>query len=214
MLVLNVPYSEKESAKALGARWNPAEKVWMAPGESFDNYLRFRKWIDGSIILPNEMYIVVAKRRCWKCGNETPVICFATKDYFDIQNGCRIQEWRFTRIFSSMPEEILEYAKKQFNFKLKYSNTAKNEYHANCCIICNSLQGNNYLFDEPLDSPLYINSIERAQAVTLYKIPLPYALPVNTLDEFPVVIGSGGVSRTEMTNLIDMYSAFKQVDVF
>ena len=108
----------------------------------------------------------------------------------------------------------MEYAKKQFNFKLKYSNTAKNEYHANCCIICNSLQGNNCLFDEPLDSPLYINSIERAQAVTLYKIPLPYALPDNTLDEFPVVIGSGGVSRTEMTNLIDMYSAFKQVDVF
>ena len=28
---LNVPYAEKEAAKALGARWDPAKKKWYAP---------------------------------------------------------------------------------------------------------------------------------------------------------------------------------------
>lgn len=214
MLVLNVSYAEKEKAKALGARWNPKEKVWMAPGELFHNYVKFREWIDGSIILPNEIYIVEAKRRCWKCGNETPVICFATKDYFDIKKVCCVQEWRLTRAFSKMPEELLEYVKVHFNFKQKYSNTVKEKYLANCCTTCDSLQGNNYLFDEPLDSPLYINSQARAQAITLHRVPLPYALPVDTLEEFPIVIGSGGVSKTEMSKLIEAYSVFKDVDIF
>jgi len=28
---LNVPYAEKDAAKALGARWDPAKKKWYAP---------------------------------------------------------------------------------------------------------------------------------------------------------------------------------------
>lgn len=28
MLILNVPYNEKDDAKSLGARWNPTVKKW------------------------------------------------------------------------------------------------------------------------------------------------------------------------------------------
>jgi hypothetical protein len=28
---LNVPYAEKDAAKALGAKWDPAKKTWYAP---------------------------------------------------------------------------------------------------------------------------------------------------------------------------------------
>lgn len=31
MLFLNVPYAEKDEAKALGARWNPAKRRWYVP---------------------------------------------------------------------------------------------------------------------------------------------------------------------------------------
>ncbi|KFI05731.1 DUF5710 domain-containing protein [Massilia sp. BSC265] len=31
MLFLNVPYAEKDEAKALGARWNPTKRRWYVP---------------------------------------------------------------------------------------------------------------------------------------------------------------------------------------
>jgi len=31
MLLLNVPYAEKDEARALGARWNPVKKRWYVP---------------------------------------------------------------------------------------------------------------------------------------------------------------------------------------
>ena len=45
-LYLDVPYREKEQAKALGAKWNPRVKKWYAdtPPEEF---VRFSKWILG-----------------------------------------------------------------------------------------------------------------------------------------------------------------------
>lgn len=31
MVLLNVPYAEKDEAKALGARWNPRKRSWYVP---------------------------------------------------------------------------------------------------------------------------------------------------------------------------------------
>lgn len=31
MMLLNVPYAEKDEAKALGARWNPTRRSWYVP---------------------------------------------------------------------------------------------------------------------------------------------------------------------------------------
>lgn len=42
MLFLNVPYAEKDEAKALGARWNPTKRRWYVPdGVATD---AFAKW--------------------------------------------------------------------------------------------------------------------------------------------------------------------------
>ena len=43
-LYLNVPYAEKDEAKALGARWNPRAKKWYFDGARSD-YIRFSKWL-------------------------------------------------------------------------------------------------------------------------------------------------------------------------
>jgi len=40
---LNVPFSDKDEAKRLGARWNPKKKVWYVPGET--DLVPFLKWI-------------------------------------------------------------------------------------------------------------------------------------------------------------------------
>jgi hypothetical protein len=42
MTFLNVPYAEKDEARALGARWNPTKKRWyVPPGVALD---AFEKW--------------------------------------------------------------------------------------------------------------------------------------------------------------------------
>jgi len=45
MILLEVPFAEKDQAKALGARWNPAEKKWYIPDELEANQDLFAKWI-------------------------------------------------------------------------------------------------------------------------------------------------------------------------
>lgn len=43
MTFLNVPYAEKDEARALGARWNPGRKRWYVPdGVALDP---FQKWM-------------------------------------------------------------------------------------------------------------------------------------------------------------------------
>ena len=41
---LNVPYAEKDAAKALGARWDPAKKKWYAPDSSALD--EFSQWLE------------------------------------------------------------------------------------------------------------------------------------------------------------------------
>lgn len=46
MVFLNVPYAEKDAAKALGARWNPTRRRWYVPDGAATE--PFAKWIDGA----------------------------------------------------------------------------------------------------------------------------------------------------------------------
>ena len=45
---LNVPYAEKDAAKALGARWDAAMKKWYAPNTA--DMALFTKWVGESAI--------------------------------------------------------------------------------------------------------------------------------------------------------------------
>lgn len=45
MIILDVPFKEKEQAKSLGARWNPLEKKWYIPEELESDTTPFQKWL-------------------------------------------------------------------------------------------------------------------------------------------------------------------------
>ena len=48
MTFLNVPYAEKDEARALGARWNPARKRWyVPPGVAVEPFEKWMKGVDG-----------------------------------------------------------------------------------------------------------------------------------------------------------------------
>ncbi len=48
MILLDVPFAEKETAKSLGARWNPAEKKWYVPDDLAAELDKFNRWIPGA----------------------------------------------------------------------------------------------------------------------------------------------------------------------
>jgi len=48
MILLDVPFAEKETAKSLGARWNPAEKKWYVPEDLTTEIDKFNRWLPSS----------------------------------------------------------------------------------------------------------------------------------------------------------------------
>ena len=64
---LDVPFSQKEEAKALGAKWDRTKKIWYVP--SGVNPEPFAEWLPGgdrSDPSAPYRYLVLVKRVCWK----------------------------------------------------------------------------------------------------------------------------------------------------
>lgn len=75
---LEVPYQEKELAKALGARWDARRKVWYVI--NLDDLTPFAKWLPQPARLNHraDSYVLLESRRdCWKCERPTRVFGFA-----------------------------------------------------------------------------------------------------------------------------------------
>lgn len=53
MTFLEVPFREKDQAKALGARWDAVSKRWYVPEALNDNLDDFKKWMPGALDLNN-----------------------------------------------------------------------------------------------------------------------------------------------------------------
>lgn len=77
---LNVPFDEKDLAKAKGAFWDPQKKKWYVPAGK--NSLTFIKWIHELTSINHydlyceNYFIAQAMRHCWKCAASLPVYTF------------------------------------------------------------------------------------------------------------------------------------------
>ncbi len=56
MTTLNVPFKEKDEAKALGARWNPAQRTWYVP-DGLD-LVNFDRWLPDQTTIPTALPMV------------------------------------------------------------------------------------------------------------------------------------------------------------
>lgn len=187
MLLLDVPYSEKDEAKALGAKWNPELKKWYIFEPK--KYFKFKKWIgsvygenaDDNLIICNHLYVATFEIRCFKCGNKTTVIGFGIDDYVYITYG----EYTYKPFYDYSERDIhfagnIEGVPKYINdiFLEKYHNifnkkTKSIDNFQNYCQHCGVLLNDWYIFKK-VSAPFYITSIEQLENINITKINLDF----------------------------------------
>lgn len=186
-LYLNVPYEEKNEAKALGARWDPKVKKWYTDAAP-EQYSRFAKWIlrdtDDAIIATEYLFIVEGAQNCWKCGADTRVVGLGIGECVHLceeEDGVRCERIEdridpgeqlhlaWSDAESEIPPRLLRYLKTHYTVKTGYSKTLGHRCFANHCDCCGALQGNWFLFQEP-DSPLCPDVEEPELAARMGKI--------------------------------------------
>lgn len=88
---LDVPFSHKEEAKALGAKWDRTKKIWYVPsGVNTEPFAEWLPGVDRSDPSAPYIYLVLGKRECWKCHEETSVAAFGIPYRTDDGKGIAI----------------------------------------------------------------------------------------------------------------------------
>lgn len=187
-LYLNVPYSEKDEVKSLGAKWNAKIKKWYIDKRT-DEYVKFSKWIlrdtDDAIIAMEYVYIIEGKQKCWKCASDTKVIGLGIGESVHIYGEIEDPVYEISEDYveleelhlawvdkeDDIPPKLLKYIKENYSVKTGYSKTIGGKCFANHCDCCGALQGNWFLFNEP-DSPLSscVEGNELEQRISKLKI--------------------------------------------
>jgi hypothetical protein len=173
---LNVPYSQKDLAKSLGAKWDNKKKSWFVPHGV--NVTPFIHWITERIdplyqtpnIRSNNFYIVKSKEICWKCSKISDVFAFFLPsghekiDYWEDEicqhqspsNLIEVNEWIKAEhtIFVTYVNHLSEYPLKLIkeispNYYYDFSKTTSDNYYMNHCEYCGSKQGDFFMYSEP-----------------------------------------------------------------
>ena len=177
-LKINVPYSDKDSAKSKGAFWDVEQKTWFVPDHKDIN--DFQHWIDKSkvsVIIKSPVSIALNSSDCYKCANKTAVISLASNNFYYLNTDENEDEKWFRAdglSFFSMPvcieNELAGKINRLFpNYKIAYSKTAESSYWANHCEHCGALQGDFFLHSEPGGAffPLEIEEYEQLTFITV-----------------------------------------------
>lgn len=203
-LLLNVPYSQKDIVKLLGAKLNPILKKWYVDNKS--DYYLFRRWFNNknaNMIICDNLYIAVGLNKCFKCKLNTMVVAFAASHYvlLDGDSGEYNEDINFISDSEIIPQKLQKYLEDNYKYYKGYSKTTNTYYYGNHCSNCGVLQGNWFLHNEP-DSPFFIDSEECAKKLFLYDIKLQNDL------EF-----DGSISWGSGDYLIKEHSTIKKLDI-
>ncbi|MHC1481473.1 DUF5710 domain-containing protein [Frateuria aurantia] len=192
---LKVPFSHKDEAKSLGARWDPSLKVWYVPdGVDIAPLVRWLPVAKESELQhePDFMvrspyyYVIESSTSCWKCLNLTRVFSFFLPEEHEqfefvededesftlsvdlgkwVCHGYRGTVSNISDLSRKVANELSRYTKK---FKSAYSKGG-GRYMMNHCEHCGSKQGDFYMHCEP-GGAFFPVSPEDASRMILNKI--------------------------------------------
>ncbi|MEJ7715175.1 MAG: DUF5710 domain-containing protein [Thermoleophilaceae bacterium] len=110
-IYLDVPYAEKDQAKALGAHWDPHRRQWWAPPDSPGRLVV--GLTPSRVCSPGPrsgLRIVQLPERCWKCSQTSrPVVGAELPGYWEAYpDGWADFGWCGEAIVGTLPAELLE----------------------------------------------------------------------------------------------------------
>lgn len=158
---LEVPFSEKDEAKQLGARWDASRKVWFVPDGHSSS--AFKRWMPENLVLnllADSYLIAKTTTICWKCDERTRVYGFILPEGHShlLQNEESDVWHRFdeptiihyvTALKPSVAMRINQFTQ---NYRIDFSKTTQSHYWMNHCESCGMKQGDFELYCEPQGS--------------------------------------------------------------
>lgn len=195
---LDVPFSHKEEAKALGAKWDRTKKIWYVPsGVNPEPFAEWLPGVDRSDPSAPYIYLVLGKRKCWKCHKETSVAAFGIPYRTDNDESIAIAHapneaghiaidtvnanaLAIVPALGCVPGEIRDYLSKRCGYKPVGARASKAPSLANTCTGCGALQGSHYLFEEPT-SPFALTAINKLPALEFVRVEVAgvYGIPAS-----------------------------------
>ncbi|MDN3224173.1 DUF5710 domain-containing protein [Pseudomonas nunensis] len=193
---LEVPFAEKDEAKALGARWDPKAKIWYAPdgvpGELFARWMLFGHRSDlehePEFCLRSPYYFIVESASdCWRCSRITDVYSFMLpelhkqfeyaqdeEEEFALDNHmgywvCHGYRGTVASVNGLSLSVIKQLRLHTENYKPAYSKAARNTYYMNHCEHCGAKLGDFYMHSEP-GGAFFPTSPEQAEAMILHQV--------------------------------------------
>lgn len=181
------PFSHKEEAKALGAKWDRTKKIWYVPsGVNPEPFAEWLPGVDRSDPSAPYIYLVLGKRECWKCHKETSVAAFGIPYRTDNDESIAIAHapnesghiaidtananaLAIVPALGCVPGEIRDYLLKRCGYKPVGARASKAPSLGNTCSSCDALQGSRYLFEEP-SSPFALTAINKLPALEFVRV--------------------------------------------
>ncbi|HAL05857.1 MAG TPA: hypothetical protein DCP26_00660 [Brevundimonas sp.] len=203
---LDVPFSQKDEAKRLGARWSPSRRTWYIP--SGRDPRPFAKWLPGGEVqrpyevFAYEGYLVTAQEFCWRCRDPFQAIGFLLAPGVVIDDGPErgretLKDWAFIEYATRLSQDVARFAQQvQSAYREGYSRTTNSRYWANHCPACQALQGDFHLYSEP-DGAFWLADRDDAARMRAQRLPCNFAA------DGQIAMGSGpawaiaGVRQTQ-----------------
>lgn len=162
---LNVPFSEKDQAKALGAKYDPGSKSWFCPDGI--NPSKFERWLPKLPVVNlramNGFHLARIGEMCWRCRQPTYVYGVYFQHQPIMIEGHEMVDGEVEEIhghshygpgfisnttwFSAEAAKAI--ASNAPLLRLDNSATANSRYYMNHCMRCDAKIGDFELFSEP-----------------------------------------------------------------
>jgi len=230
MIRLNVPYKEKDLAKAEGAKWNPDLKTWYI--NDIELLPKLSKWVEPYNVVCENMYIFQMKRICWKCKQKTDVVCLGSNESYSLEsNHKRNSDVLLFSYVKTMPIALADYMKDKFDYFPSYSKTVNYSYYINHCKHCKSVQGDNFLHEVPEESfykklcyrdsePTFYSKVNNQFSILL-DATLPYYNEISSSMELMLLHmqtevenrASLGITQKLMNNLLSVSSPQENINI-
>lgn len=156
---LTVPFSEKEEAKQVGARWDSTSKVWFVP-DGVDPHA-FQRWLPSppDVTIRADSYSVAqTEDACWKCGDLTRMYSFLLPTGYQTfeQGEDDVEAWfanegksMVSYVTDLLPSVAARIKSITRHYYLDFSKTTNSSYWMNHCEHCGMKQGDFAMHCEP-----------------------------------------------------------------